>query len=340
MTVRVVVAPDSFKGTWPAERAAAAIARGWRSVRRDDAVVEIPQADGGEGTLAGVRHARPEAELRGAGAVTGPAGTPVPGAWLDLGDGTALCELAIVAGMHLMPGLDALRATSRGLGEVMAHALDAGATRVIVALGGSASTDGGLPVLEALGDRRPPPGGATVLCDVRAPLLGPGGAAAVFAPQKGASPLEAVALEERLAAVAARLGADPSVPGAGAAGGVGYALLAWGATLVEGAPAMARLTGLEDAAHDADLVITGEGRFDAQSSMGKVTGHALESFPRVAVVAGEVAVDPGVWSASLAALAGSRDAAINAPDRWLEAAGRAAAQAWEDHGPSAFVRPG
>ncbi|MDN4476698.1 glycerate kinase [Demequina sp. SYSU T00192] len=337
--MRVVVAPDTLKGTWPAERAAAAIARGWRSVRPDDAVVEIPQADGGEGTLAGVRHARPEAELRSRGLVTGPAGAPVVGAWLDLGDGTALCELAVVAGMHLMPELDALRATSRGLGEVMAHALDAGATRLVVALGGSASTDGGLPVLEALGDRRPPPGGATVLCDVRAPLLGPAGAAAVFAPQKGASALDVAVLEERLEAVAARLGADPTVPGAGAAGGVGYALLAWGAALVEGAPEMARLTGLEEAGRDADLVVTGEGRFDSQSSLGKVTGHALAAFPRVAVVAGEVAVDPGVWSASLTALAGSREAAMREPDRWLEAAGRAAAHAWEDRGPSAFVPP-
>ncbi|WP_062529865.1 glycerate kinase [Demequina rhizosphaerae] len=336
--MRVVVAPDALKGTWPAERAAAAIARGWRTVRPDDAVAEIPQADGGEGTLAGVRQARPEAELRSRGPVTGPAGAPVAGAWLDLGDGTALCELAIVAGMHLMPGLDALRATSRGLGEVMAHALDAGATRLVVALGGSASTDGGLPVLEALGDRRPPPGGATVLCDVRAPLLGPGGAAAVFAPQKGASPLDVVALERRLEEVVARLGADPDVPGTGAAGGVGYALLAWGATLVEGAPEMARLTGLEEAGRDADLVVTGEGRFDAQSLMGKVTGHALDTFPRVAVIAGEVAADPGVWSASLTTLAGSREAAMREPDRWLEEAGRAAARAWEDHGPSAFVR--
>ncbi|WP_062288903.1 glycerate kinase family protein [Demequina phytophila] len=338
--MRVVVAPDTFKGTWPAERAAADIARGWRSVRPHDAVAEIPQADGGEGTLPGVLAAVAGAELRSAGPVTGPAGHPVAGVWLDLGDGTALCELAVVAGMHLMPTPDALRATSRGLGEVMAHALDAGATRLVVALGGSASTDGGLPVLEALGDRRPPARGVAVLCDVRAPLLGPDGAAAVFGPQKGATPLEVVALEARLEQVAARLGADPTVPGAGAAGGVGYALLAWGATLVEGAPEVARLTGLAAAGGDADLVITGEGRFDAQSRLGKVAGHALASFPRVAVIAGEVAEDPGVWSVSLTSLAGSREAAMGQPSRWLEEAGAAAARAWEERGPRAFVPAG
>ncbi|WP_062303938.1 glycerate kinase [Demequina subtropica] len=335
--MRVVVAPDSFKGTLAAGRAAAAIARGWRAVRPDDEVVEIPQADGGEGTIAAIRGALPGSTTHPCGDVTGPAGAPVPGAWLDLGDGTAVCELALVAGMHLMPGLDALGATSRGLGEVMARALDAGASRLVIALGGSASTDGGVPVLEALGDRRPPPGGVTVLCDVRAPLLGPGGAAAVFGPQKGASAADVGALEARLEAVAVRLGADPRTPGAGAAGGVGYALHAWGAALVEGARQMARLTGLDAVARSADLVITGEGRFDAQSVLGKVTGHALAAFPRVAVVAGEVAVDPGVPSVSLAALAGAREAAMAAPERWLEVAGRTVAEDWDRRGPGPFV---
>ncbi|WP_062517333.1 glycerate kinase family protein [Demequina gelatinilytica] len=335
--MRVVVAPDSFKGTCPAARVAAAIARGWRAERPGDEVVEIPQADGGEGTIAAIRGARSGAVMRSCGPVTGPAGAPVPGRWLDLGDGTALCELAAVSGMGLMPRLDPRGATSRGLGEVMAHALDAGATRLVVALGGSASTDGGLPVLESLGDRTPPSGGATVLCDVRAPLLGPTGAAAVFAPQKGASPSDVAFLEGRLEAVAARLGVDPRTPGAGAAGGAGYALHAWGARLVEGAPEVARLTGLDEGAAAADLVITGEGRFDAQSRLGKVAGHALAAFPRVAVVAGELAVDPGVPSVSLAALAGAREAALAEPERWLEAAGRAVAEARGRRGPGPFV---
>ncbi|MDN4482446.1 glycerate kinase family protein [Demequina lignilytica] len=327
----VVIAPDSFKGTCPSERAAAAIARGWRSVRPDDVVTEIPQADGGEGTLACVRRAVPGAELRAVpgGTVTGPAGSPVPGVWLDLGDGTALCELAVVAGLHLMPALDALAATSRGLGEVIAAAIDAGCERLVVAIGGSASTDGGMPVLEALGSRRPPVGGAVVLTDVTAPLLGPSGAAAVFGPQKGASPAQVEALESRLEAVAARLGSDPTAPGAGAAGGVGYALLHWGATLTPGAAAVARITGLAQAGVAADLVITGEGRFDAQSRTGKVAGHALDAFPRVAVIAGEVAADPGCWSVSLTALAGSAEAAMAAPEHWLERAGAlAAGQPW------------
>lgn len=325
----VVIAPDTFKGTVPSERAAAAIARGWRAVRPDDAVIEIPQADGGEGTLACVLRSVPGAQLRAVpgGSVTGPAGTPVAGAWLDLGDGTALCELAVVAGLHLMPALDPLGATSRGLGEAIAAAIDAESERLVIAIGGSASTDGGLPVLEALGDRRPPAGGAVVLTDVTAPLLGPTGAAAVFGPQKGADPGQVERLERRLEAVAARLGADPDVPGAGAAGGVGYALLHWGATLVPGAAAVARITGLEEAARAADLVITGEGRFDAQSLTGKVVGHALAAYPRVAVIAGDVAVDPGCWSASLTALAGASAAAMRDPRRWLEEAGRRAARA-------------
>ncbi|WP_062464323.1 glycerate kinase family protein [Demequina soli] len=324
--MRLVVAPDSFKGSCPAERAAAAIARGWRDVRPDDAVVELPQADGGEGTLRALMRAVPRAVPRSVGVITGPSGDRTGGVYLDLLDGTAVVELAMVAGIGLMPALDPLGATSRGLGEVIARVLDAGCERLVVTLGGSASTDGGLPMLEALGDRRPPPGGAIALTDVRAPLLGPDGAAAVFAPQKGATPLEVAALEARLAGVAARLGADPDVPGAGAAGGVGYALLAWGATLREGAPEIARLTGLEEAGRAADLVITGEGRFDAQSRGGKVAGHALAAFPRVAVIAGEVAEDPGVWSASLTVLAGSREAAMVEPERWLEDAGRAAAR--------------
>ncbi|WP_296667100.1 glycerate kinase, partial [Demequina sp.] len=316
---RVVIAPDSFKGTCPAHRVAAAIARGWTSERPGDEVIELPQADGGEGTLDAIRAAVPGARLRDAGPVTGPAGRPVPGVWLDLGDGTAVVELAAVAGLPLMSRLDPLGATSRGVGETIAAALDAGCERLVVAIGGSASTDGGLPMLEAVGGRRPPRGGATVLTDVRAPLLGPSGAAAVFGPQKGASPADVVLLERRLEAVAARLGADPTTPGAGAAGGAGYALLAWGATLLPGAPEIARITGLAAAAPGADLVITGEGRFDAQSLTGKVVGHALEAFPRVAIVAGELAGRPPCWATSLVNVAGTRAAAMAEPERWLEA---------------------
>ncbi|WP_062388386.1 glycerate kinase [Demequina iriomotensis] len=338
--MRVVVAPDSFKGTCAADRAAAAIADGWRAARRGDDVVQIPQADGGDGTLRALVSAIPHAVPRSVGRVTGPAGQDVGGIYLEMRDGTAVVELAMVSGFTLMPRLDPLGATSRGLGEVMARALDAGCERLVVAIGGSASTDGGLPMLEALGDRRPPARGAVVLTDVRAPLLGPAGAAAVFAPQKGASAAEVALLEARLEAVAARLGADPTVPGAGAAGGVGYALSAWGATLVEGAPEIARLTGLDAAGAAADLVLTGEGRFDAQSLLGKVTGHALAAFPRVGVIAGEVAADPGVWSASLATLAGTREAAMAEPERWLEAAGRAAAAARERSGPRPFEPAG
>ena len=149
--MRVVIAPDSFKGSLPASGVAAAIAAGWRSVRPDDDLQLFPQADGGEGTLDAIADAVPGAKRRDAGLVTGPDLRPTPGEWLELPDGTAVVELAQMSGLPLMRELDAMEATTRGLGEVIAAALDAGATRLIVGLGGSASTDGGAGALVALG---------------------------------------------------------------------------------------------------------------------------------------------------------------------------------------------
>lgn len=365
MPFRIVIAPDSFKGTLAAADAAAAIGEGWRSVRAGDEIVLRPQADGGEGTLAAVASAVPDAVLRSAGPVTGPDGRPTPGYWLDLPDGTAVLELAQASGLPLMASPDPLGATTRGLGEVLMAALDAGATALVIGLGGSASTDGGSGALAALGlrfldangrevgdgggelarvasiDRShlrdAPAGGVRLLSDVTAPLLGPAGAAAVFGPQKGATPADIRTLDAALASYADLLGDGAATPGAGAAGGAGFGFLAaWGARIEPGSQAIARLTGFAAAAASADVVITGEGRYDATSSTGKVVGNALalvdQGSARAVVIAGTMDAAPvtpdgrAVVAISLADLAGSPEHAMADPARWLREAGAEAAR--------------
>jgi glycerate kinase len=350
--VRVVLAPDSFKGSLDAPAAAEALAAGWRSVRPGDETVLRPMADGGEGTLEAVLRARPAAVAHEVPGCTGPDGRPVTGRYALLPDGTAFVELAVASGLPLLGGrLAPLTATTRGTGETVAAALDRGARRLVLALGGSASTDGGTGLLAALGlhllddrgrrlpdgggalaglaavDRSalrpPPPGGVLLLTDVTAPLLGPTGAAAVYGPQKGAGPQDVARLEAGLAALARVLGGAPERPGAGAAGGAGYGPAAvWGADTASGAAAVADLLGLDGELAHADLVITGEGRFDATSLLGKAVGEVLaraaRAGTRVAVVAGESA-DPTVQT--LTSLAGSGRAARAEPARWLAAAG-------------------
>lgn len=366
---RVVIAPDSFKGTATARDAAEAIARGWTRARSDDEVIVVPQADGGEGTIAAVAAADPRASMRTA-RVTGPDGRPVTARWLLRADGDAVLELAESSGLPLMDALDPLGATTRGLGEVVGAALDAGATSLTIGLGGSASTDGGAGALAAIGMRladrdgrvlpdgggalveldaidvsrlRPTPaGGARLLTDVTAPLLGPTGAAAVFGPQKGAGAGEIAMLERGLQRFAEVLGGDPQRPGAGAAGGSAFGLsAAWGATIVPGAAAIADLSGLPGLVADADVVISGEGRFDETSSLGKVVGHVLSLIPASAtaiVVAGTLAAEPvlpdgrAVVAVALDALAPTRDAARADAMRWLEVAGMRAAEAFSSRG--------
>jgi glycerate kinase len=354
----VILAPDSFKGSLPAHQVAEAIAAGWRDVHPDDDLVLLPQADGGEGTLDAIASAVPGAVLRDAGPVTGPDGRPTPGAWLQLPDGGAVVELAQCSGLPLMAALDPLGATTRGLGEVIAAALDAGATALTVGLGGSASTDVAAGALAALGlrlldadGRALPDGGAalarlhaidttalrtpppvTLLTDVTAPLLGAHGAAAVFGPQKGADPQQVAELDAALTHAATILGGDPDAAGAGAAGGAGYGFAAvWGASIVPGADRIAELTGLPVALETADVLLTGEGRFDVQSLGGKVVGRLLQRADRAGVIAGVIAgqveLTDGPWTASLTGLAGSVDAAIADPARWLRQAGAAAATA-------------
>lgn len=335
--MRVIVAPDSFKGSLSARNAAEAIAAGWSQIRPDDEILLIPQADGGEGTLDAIESAVPGARRRDAGTVTGPDGRPTPGVWLQLPDGTAVVELAQCSGIHLMAGPDPLGATTRGLGEVIGAALRAGAPDLVIGLGGSASTDGGAGALDALDGLRPS-GSTRLLTDVTAPLFGRTGAAAVFAPQKGATPSDVELLDRRLRDWAARFpDADPDTPGAGAAGGTAFGFLAaWDATIEPGAPAIADLTGLTEALDAADVLITGEGRFDATSLTGKVVGHALGAadaarVARVVVIAGQVALDPPAGngavptSIALDRLAGTVAGALADPADWLRRAGALAA---------------
>jgi glycerate 2-kinase len=358
--VRVVVAPDSFKGSIGAAEAAAALADGWRGARPGDELVCLPLADGGEGTLRVLAAADPAARWHPV-QVAGPDGRPVPSRWLEGHDGTGYVELAQASGLPLMAALDPLGAQTAGTGELIAGALDAGASRIVIALGGSASTDGGTGALSALGARfldaagrplapgggalralasadlaglrPPPPGGVACLTDVRAPLLGPRGAAAVFGPQKGADAAQIAILEAGLARLALVLGGDPDAPGAGAAGGTGYGFAAaWGADITPGAAELCRIVGLDQELSRAGLVLTGEGRYDATSAGGKITGTVLAAAARAgvpaAVVAGVIAADPppGVAAVALDALAGGAAEAMADPARWLRAAGRTLAE--------------
>ncbi|WBB76641.1 glycerate kinase [Micromonospora sp. WMMD1128] len=373
--MRVVVAPDSFKGSLAAADAARAVADGWRARRPDDDVRLLPLADGGEGTLDAFAAARPDAVWHTT-TVPGPDGRPVDAGWLLLpedqvagqgvgtaGGRTAVLELARASGLPLLRGPDPRHAHTYGLGAVAAAALDAGATALVIGLGGSASTDGGTGALRALGlrlrDREgrdlplggaalaglayldraglrpPPPGGVRLLVDVTAPLTGPAGAAAVFGPQKGAGPDDVAVLDAALRRLADSAGGDPDQPGAGAAGGTGYGLAAlWGARIVPGAAAVAELAGLPEALAGADLVVTGEGRFDETSLRGKVVGALLDTAAAagvpVQVVAGQLGAappEPVTAAVSLVELAGSTASALAEPGRWLrEAGGRLAAQ--------------
>jgi glycerate kinase len=359
--MRVVIAPDSFKGTLGAAEAAGALAAGWRAERPDDEVLTLPLADGGEGTLEALGHDVPAGCWRSA-PVSGPDGRPVDAAWLLLPDGTAVVEMARAAGLPQMAEADALGATTRGLGELLTLVVaDPGVTRLMLTLGGSATTDGGTGALAALGARfldadgvdlppgggelvrldrvdlsrlvPPPAGGVQCLVDVTAPLLGPLGAAGQFGPQKGASPAQVATLDAGLARLADLLGGDREAPGAGAAGGTAYGFaVAWGAEFVSGAAAVATAAGLDQALTGAALVVTGEGQFDAQSLRGKVVGALVDRAGHagvpVAVVAGRVAAEglPVQRAVSLTDLAGSVASAMGDPARWLTEAGRGLAR--------------
>jgi glycerate 2-kinase len=300
--VRIVIASDKFKGSATGPEVAAALADGIRDVIPDAVVDAVPVADGGEGTIDAALAAGFSPVVV---TVTGPTGEPVRARFAVRGE-EAIVEMAAASGLDLLPGGEkaALTATSRGTGELIAAALDRGCRSIVLGVGGSASTDAGAGMLQALGaairtpDGEVPHGGAALArlvsvdladldprlaettivlaSDVDNPLLGANGAAAVFAPQKGADEGEVRELEEGLSCFAALLELSPeatpaaAAPGAGAAGGVGYAALAvLDARRERGVDVVLRLVGLADRIADADLVITGEGSLDAQSLGGK-----------------------------------------------------------------------
>lgn len=307
--MKVVIAPDSFKESLDAEQVAEAIARGFRSVINDIEICSVPVADGGEGTTEALVAAT--SGTLHSNRVTGPLGESLEAIWGLLGEQTdmpitAVVETASASGLDKISSSqrDALRATTYGTGELILAALDQGVRRVILGLGGSATNDGGMGLLSALGARflnaqgeQLVAGGAAlaqletidltqldprlaeteflVACDVDNPLLGERGASAIFGPQKGATPEQVVQLDaalENLAKVSTRLlGKDMrDVKGAGAAGGLGYALVQFlNARMAPGIDLVLEAVQFNDLLAGADLVITGEGRMDGQSLSGK-----------------------------------------------------------------------
>jgi glycerate 2-kinase len=292
---RAVACPDKFRGTLRADEAAAAIAAGLRRGGFDE-VIEAPLADGGEGTLDTLLAAL--GGSRRVARVTGPLGDPVDAEWGVLSSGVAVVEMARASGLALVARRnDPLRASTRGTGELIAVARREGFSQILVAVGGSATTDGGLAAVEALGWSLQ---GVEVMvaCDVESRFLD---AAEVFGPQKGATAAQVALLTRRLQRLAdqyrQRTGVDvTTVEGAGAAGGLAGGLVAIGAQLVPGFEAVAEAIGLEAAFDGAALVVTGEGKVDASSLDGKVVGGVLAwaaelGVPHVGVIAGQVTDD-------------------------------------------------
>ncbi len=320
----VLVAPDKFKGSQSADQVAARVVAGLTAARPGLATVALPVADGGDGTLAAALAAGFQ---RRAIQVAGPTGRPVAAAIAVRGP-VAVVELAAASGLVLLPdGPDPLRATSRGTGELIRGALDAGCTQIVLGVGGSASTDGGAGLLQALGARlldgagaELPAGGAALsrldridldgldprlagtrvllASDVDNPLLGPVGAAAIYGPQKGASPADVAVLDAALARWSDVV--DPvaaALPGAGAAGGVGYGALAvLGAERRPGIELVLDLIGFHVQLAGAVLVVTGEGSVDEQTLHGKavagVADAARAAGVGVVAVCGRCLLDP------------------------------------------------
>lgn len=335
---RVLLAPDKFKGSLTATGVATALRRGLARAGADAPTLDVaalPVADGGDGTLASVLAAGYE---RVAARASGPTGEPVDTAWGHL-DGTAIVEMADVSGLSRLPDerLEPMTATSRGTGELVAAALDAGVSRIVLGIGGSACTDGGAGLVQALGARLVDHSGTeigdgggalgelaavdlstlhprlrdvevVVACDVDNPLTGPHGAAATYGPQKGASPEEVALLDAHLSRfadlVAHETGRDlRDAPGAGAAGGVGFAALAvLGATLRPGIDLVLELIGFERHLAGVDLVVVGEGALDEQSLRGKapigVARLARAAGARVVAVCGVNRLTPSQLAAA------------------------------------------
>lgn len=378
--MRVLLAPDSFGGSLTAAEAATAMAEGWVRTHPADTTVLLPLADGGTGFVEVLHTAR--GGTRHDVQVTGPLGEPTTATWLEL-DSTAYVESASACGLHLVPErtpATAAAATSRGVGELVVAAVAERPSRVVVGLGGSACTDGGAGMLAALGavplDGRghplPDGGGAlaavarlvglpdvrerlagvelVVAADVDHVLAGPEGAAAVFGPQKGADDDTVAALDAALTTWGAVLGEECGLtglatqPGTGAAGGLGAALAALGATRVAGGELVRDVAGLDAAIDRADLVVTGEGRLDGQSLHGKlvsvVAARAREHGVPCIALAGQVdmstgeAIEAGLDGAySVAADVGSVEAALAEPGARLADLAEGVARRWGNRPP-------
>lgn len=315
----IIIAPDSFKGSLTAAEFCAITKEVLSETASREPLISLPLADGGEGTLECVLAATggTKKEFDTVNALGEPITAPVG----FLPDGTAVIEVATVIGLPQLQGREnPLKANTFGLGALIREAVKSGAEKITLTLGGSATNDLGLGMLSALGYRFYDkngdhfiPAGETMekivrfekteefeayesiefsaMCDVENPLLGAEGAAAVFAPQKGASPADVALLEAGSSHFAALCGKDPTRPGAGAAGGLGYACLHFlGATLRRGIDEVLRLYRFEELLKDCRLLISGEGCFDAQSAMGKAVGTLIsraDPIP-VAVFAGMV----------------------------------------------------
>ncbi len=371
--MRILIASDKFAGTLSAAEATEAIAAGWRSTASEDVLELVPIADGGPGFLE-VLHGVLNGNLLPL-TVTGPLGEPVSATVL-VADETAYIEVAQACGLHLVPvdRRNPTVTTSYGVGELLLAAIDAGVKRIVLGVGGSGINDAGAGMLAALGAQPADVlsrGGAgladlsavdlTLACDrfaairlvaasdVDSPLLGPHGTSAVFGPQKGATPEQVQALDAALAHFVRVVesawpgaGRIAGVKGAGAAGGLGYALLLLGAEHALGIGTVADALGLDSRIAAADLVITGEGCFDASSLRGKVISGvaalAREHAKPCIVLAGQVQVAPhemstiGVQAAySVAELAGSPQAAMEYPDKHLTALATQVAGTWSTH---------
>ena len=335
----ILIAPDSFKGSLTSVQVARAVAEGWLTARPDDTVVLCPLADGGEGTLEAIAAAG--GWTWQTASVRDPLERPITARWLRSSDGTrAAVEMAEASGISrlTLDERDAVATTSLGTGDLLRATLDAGVTDITLGIGGSATTDGGAGLLRALGadvsrdapradlaglDARLAGVRLQVACDVSNPLLGPAGAAAIYGPQKGATPGLVALLDDRLRAFADALDAatgrsERDTPGAGAAGGVGYALLSIADRLREfalrpGVDLVMEAADFADRLARADLVITGEGRIDAQTGFGKT---AL-GVARRAQVAGVpcLALGGGVELEGIAALAEVGAVAIPVSER-------------------------
>lgn len=332
--MKIVIAPDSYKESLPAAEVAQAIEKGFREIFPDAQYVRVPVADGGEGTVDAMISATDGSKITTQ--VTGPMGERVNASWGMSGDNnTAFIEMAEASGLSLVPleQRNPLITTSRGTGELILHALDHGARNIIIGIGGSATNDGGAGMVQALGAKLTDAAGNAigngggslialntidisgldprlkectirVACDVTNPLVGEKGASQIFGPQKGATEAMIVELDRNLGhfadVIKKSLRVDvKNVPGAGAAGGMGAALMAFlNAELRSGIEIVTEALNLEEHIHDCTLVVTGEGRIDSQSIHGKVpvgvANVAMKYHKPVIGIAGSLTPDVGV----------------------------------------------